>query len=510
MILRSMVRWALVLGLVSMAMAAEESRPPNVLFIMSDDHAAHAIGAYGGRLASLDPTPQIDALGEEGIRFDQVFCNNSICTPSRVSIITGQYPQTNGVLDLGGRIEPESQYLPIEMKKAGYQTAMIGKWHLKEEPGAFDYYAVLPGQGKYHDPDFRVRGDKPWPGNVVTREGQHSSDAITDISLEWLKNGRDKERPFFLMHHFKAPHDMFSFAPRYRDYLEEAKIPEPDNLFNPPAGSPGSAGLGSGLGREHAPWRLGRKLGIDDSLDERDYVKACYQEYLKRYLRCVKGVDDNIGRLVRYLRESGEWERTVVIYTSDQGFFLGEHDLMDKRWMYEEAMRMPFIVAGGGVKMMGERNDWLINNTDFAPTILDLAGVRETPSHMQGRSFASALRGEPEPVDWRKVTYYRYWMHLAHRLAVPAHFGIRSKRHKLIFFYGTDDEGSMKDRTPVGWELYDLEEDPMEMKNLYTEPEHAALVKEMKLQLNAVRKKLGETDTDRPGIRERITPHGLD
>lgn len=431
---------------------------PNILFIMSDDHTTQAIGAYGGRLAGLDPTPNIDELAKGGMRFESVFCNNSLCTPSRASIITGQYPQTNGVLDLNGGIPPDRQFLPMEMKKAGYQTAMIGKWHLRDEPAVFDHYCVLPAQGKYFDPDFNVRGDKAWPGNVITKYGMHSSDAITDLSLEWLRIGREKGKPFFLMHHFKAPHDMFENAPRYDRYLEDVEIPAPDNLFSPPDGSAGSRGLGSGLGKTRAPWKLGKKLGIPESLGERKYSEACYQKYLKRYLRCVKGVDDNVKLLIDHLRETGELDNTVIIYTGDQGFFLGEHDLMDKRWIYEEAMRMPFIVHWPAGIAKGSINRWLINNTDFAPTILALAGVGETPAYMQGRSFAKALAGESPPEDWRTATYYRYWMHIAHNLAVPAHFGIRSDRRKLIFFYGADENGSQKGRTPPAWEFYDLQQ----------------------------------------------------
>ena len=265
---------------------------PNVLFIMADDHTTQAIGAYGSRLAMLNPTPNIDALAKGGMRFDRVFCNNSICTPSRASIITGQYSQTNGVLDLTGNIPPERQFLPIEMGKAGYHTAMIGKWHLKQEPAAFDYYCVLPGQGKYFDPTFRVRGDRPWPRNTISKTGQHSSDAITDISLHWLQNGWDRERPFFLMHHFKAPHDMFENARRYDSYLEDVTIPEPANLHNQPAegfGSVASRGFGSGLAKGHESWQLGRKLGIDQGLENPEYTKAVYRKYLKRYLRCVRG-----------------------------------------------------------------------------------------------------------------------------------------------------------------------------------------------------------------------------
>lgn len=486
------------------AETGKQRKAPNILFIMSDDHTTQAIGAYGSRLAELNPTPCIDVLAKNGMRFDKVFCNNSICTPSRASIITGQYPQTHGVLDLHGSIPAEKQFLPMEMKKAGYQTAMIGKWHLKLEPAAFDYYCVLPGQGKYLDPEFLVQGDKPWPENVIRKEGKHSSDAITDISLEWLKGGRDKTKPFFLMHHFKAPHDMFEYAERYESYLADVKIPEPDNLHNPPNGSEGSAGLGSGLSKAHSPWNLPRKLGISDDLGEPAYTEAGYQEYLKRYLRCVKGVDDNAQRLVDYLKGTGELENTLIIYTGDQGFFLGEHGLMDKRWMYEEAMRMPFIASWPDVIKAGQSNDWLINNTDFAPTILEVAGVAKTPDYMQGRSFVPALWGADKPEDWREVTYYRYWMHMAHSLAVPAHFGIRSERYKLIFFYGINNKNPNQGRTPAAWEFYDLEKDPQEMNNLHADPGYRKIISRMKLQLKETREQLNETDGKFPEIQDVI------
>ena len=479
-----------------LALNSIAEKKPNILFIMSDDHTTQAFGVYGSRLASLNPTPNIDQLAKQGIRFDRVYCNNSICTPSRASIITGQYPQTNGVLDLGGSIAAEKQYLPMEMKKAGYQTAMIGKWHLKKEPAAFDYYCVLPGQGKYFNPEFRIRGDKVWPMNSIKKKGLHSSDAITDISLDWLENKRDKSKPFFLMHHFKAPHDMFENAKRYDSYLKDVEIPEPGNLHNQPAagfGSEGSRAFGAGVTKAHPSWGLGRKLGIDSNLKEPAYGKAVYQKYLKRYLRCVKGVDDNVKRLVGYLKESGEFENTVIIYTGDQGFLLGEHDFMDKRWMYEESFRMPFIVHYPKMIQKGSTNNWLINNTDFAPTILELAGLK-TPTYMQGRSFVSALKGKPKPSDWRQVTYYRYWMHMAHNLRVPAHFGVRNERYKLIFFYGTNARGEKNGSTPADWELYDLEKDPHEMNNLYRNPEYTEIIKNMKHQLKETRIELNEED----------------
>ena len=306
------------------------------------------------------------------------------------------------------------------------------------------------------------------------------------------------------MHHFKAPHDMFQNAFRYDEYLQNETIPEPTNLHGQPAegfGSVASRGFGSGLAKGHESWRLGRKLGIDQTLQNPEYTSANYQAYLKRYLRCVKGVDDNVGRLIAFLREAGQLDNTVIIYTGDQGFFLGEHDLMDKRWMYEEAMRMPFIVHWPEVAKPGTTNGWLINNTDFAPTVLELAGVR-TPRYMQGRSFAATLRGEPRPADWRKATYYRYWMHMAHNLRVPAHFGIRTERYKLIFFYGCTPSGGQK--TPTAWELYDLQNDPFEMHNLYQSPAQSAVVTSLKEQLWETRKALNETDASYPQVENII------
>lgn len=227
-----LLRIQLVLTTLLAPLNAEQVKP-NILFIMSDDHAAHAIGAYGSRLAPLNPTPNIDRVAKHGLRFDRVFCNNSICTPSRASILTGQYPQSNGVFVLRESLPPAKQYLPTEIEKLGYQTAMIGKWHLSREPAAFDYYCVIPDQGRYFSPVFRVRGKESWPKNVFQMKGKHTSDAITNLSLDWLKNKRDKTKPFFLMHQFKAPHDMFSNAPRYNNYLEDADIPKPTNLESP-------------------------------------------------------------------------------------------------------------------------------------------------------------------------------------------------------------------------------------------------------------------------------------
>ena len=412
---------------LSGALGQSTSQKPNILFIMSDDHTTQGFGVYGSRLAALNPTPNIDRLAHEGMLFENAFCTNSICTPSRASIMTGQYGQVNGVYDLGGKLAPENQYLAHEMKKLGYTTAMIGKWHLKHPPEAFDYYEVLPGQGKYFDPILYSREgeekrvikfekDLEREVNVTQYEG-HSSDIITDISLDWLKNKRDSSKPFFLMHHFKAPHDFFKFAPRYQDYLEDVMIPEPPSMwYNANNGSIATRGphdslidtIGSSIGHRNVIRNMGMHMEIDPEIPDPLYKHLAYQEYLKRYLRCVKGVDDNVKRLFDYLEAEGIMDHTIIIYTGDQGFMLGEHDYIDKRWMYEESMRMPFLVRYPQAIKASSSTDAIVNNTDFAPTIIDLAGGK-TPDYMQGSSFKEILYSGQEPEGWQQETYYRYW-----------------------------------------------------------------------------------------------------
>ncbi|MBW7991841.1 MAG: sulfatase [Planctomycetes bacterium] len=484
------------------ARRADKRNVPNILYIMSDDHAAHAISAYKSRLAKIAPTPNIDRLANEGILFENCFCTNSICVPSRATILTGQYSQTNGALDLGGRLEPQRQYLPRLMKQAGYETAMIGKWHLKQEP-AFDYYCVLPGQGSYFNPILRESGGQ-WPKNekrFASYDSRHSSDVVTDTSLKWLK-GRNRSKPFFLMHHYKAPHDNFENAERYDWLFEDVDIPEPASLWRQPKhGSRVTEGTGTSIGKRNKRRNMGHHMFVDQSLSDDQYKRTAYQRYLKKYLRCVRGVDDNLGRLFKYLDESGQIDNTIIIYTSDQGMMLGEHDYIDKRWMYEESMRMPFLVRYPGMIKPGTRTDEIINNTDFAPTILELAGIK-APGYMQGRSFAALLRGKT-PADWPVSTYYRYWMHMAHH-DNPAHFGVRTKEYKLIFFYGQNYKKGGPKPTRPGWELYDMKNDPHEMNNLYVEPKYAAVVKELKDELLRLREKYDETDDRYPHIQKVI------
>ena len=475
---------------------------PNVLFIMSDDHAAHAIGAYGGRLAVLDPTPNIDRLAAEGILFENAFATNSICTPSRATLLTGQYSHVNGVRTLSGSLPPERQTLAHGMRRAGYQTAMIGKWHLKQEP-AFDYYAVLPGQGSYFNPVLRISGGE-WPKNEKRFSGYdsgHSSDVITNLSLDWLKQ-RDPEKPFFLMHHFKAPHDNFENAERYDFLYEGDDIPEPDSLWREPNhGSEATEGTGTSIGKRNQRRNMGHHMFVDPALSDAEYKRTAYQRYLKKYLRTVRGVDDSVGRLLAYLEETGELDNTIVFYTSDQGFMLGEHDYIDKRWMYEESMRIPLLVRYPAVAEGGTKRRALIANVDFAPTMLELAG-ESVPAEMQGRSFAKLLGGETPP-DWRTSVYYRYWMHMAHH-DNPAHYGIRTERYKLIFFYGLalDAEGAVDEKTQPGWELYDLKEDPQEMRNVYGRQEYASAAAKLKQELLGLKREIGDTDDRYPELME--------
>ena len=536
-----------VLSLTSCAQkdknSTKEQKRPNIIYIMSDDHTTQGFGVYGSRLASLNPTPTIDRIANEGILFENAFCTNSICTPSRASIMTGQYGQVNGVKDLGGILTPDRQYLAHEIKKLGYNTAIVGKWHLKEAPEAFDYYNVLPGQGDYHNPTLysnentgekrEIRFEKGLTRtvNATTYQG-HSSDVIMDKSLEWLSEKRDKSKPFFLMNHFKAPHDFFEHAKRYNDYLADVEIPEPASLWdNKNNGSIATRGhndsmmdtIGSSVGHRNIIRNMGMHMDIDPNIPDPEYKKLAYQEYLKRYLRCVKGVDDNVKRLFDYLEKEDLMDNTIIIYTGDQGFMLGEHDYIDKRWMYEESMRMPFLVRYPKTIKAGTRTNAIINNTDFAPTIIELAGGK-TPEYMQGTSFKEILETGKEPEGWQQETYYRYWMHMAHKHSNPAHFGIRTKEYKLIFFYARDYKKRNNKaqkwahhpsslsflETPVAWEFYDLKKDPKEMDNKYEDPSYAAIIKDLKSRLANIRTEVKEDDTEYPAIQKAIEEHWND
>lgn len=473
---------------------------PNILFIMADDHTWQALGCYNSRFRDLNPTPTLDQLASEGMVFDNAFCTNSICTPSRACIMTGQYSHVNGALTLSGRLPEARQYLAIEMKRAGYQTAVVGKWHLKDRPGAFDYYKVLPGQGKYFDPVFFEIGQK----GTVKMQG-HSSDCITDSALAWLKNRRDPDQPFFMKLQFKAPHDYFEYAPRYENYLADVEMPEPASLWRRGEGSLATRGhdgelrriIATSIGRRNFRRSYAADWAVGDSLSDEEATRKAYNTYLKKYLRCVRGVDDNLKRVFAYLKAEGLMDQTVIMYTGDQGFFLGEHDMQDKRWAYEPCYRMPLIVRYPKRIAAGSRSDALVENVDYPVTLLEYAGVRQ-PDYMQGRSFRTVVESGLEPASWKKEAYYQYWMHMAHH-DVPSHIAMRTKRYKLIQFYGiAGNQGFASQRskfaTPPAWELYDLQNDPHEMDNLYDDPAFADIVQDLKARFRDLRHRIRADD----------------
>ncbi|MBK1876050.1 sulfatase family protein [Pelagicoccus mobilis] len=535
---RSIVSLVGLYFVVANPLLAAKKRP-NILFIMSDDHTWQAVGSYGSRLKEYAPTRNIDRLANEGMLFKNVFCTNSICTPSRASILSGQYSHKNGLMTLVDTWNRDHQpNMAVEFQNAGYQTAIIGKWHLHSEPIGFDYYKVLPGQGLYFDPLLKEKG-KPWQDHNDGGEPfkGHSSDVIADETLKWLDSQRDVEKPFFLMCHFKAPHGLWEYAPRFADMYEGVHIPEPHSLFEDKSDrSDGSRDFGSTVSPtnkvRNRVERMQGEFWPNGSLDIRgmdtiEQTKAAYQRYLKDYLRCVAGVDENVGRVLDYLKEEGLYDDTLIVYTGDQGMMLGEHDHVDKRWAFEESLRMPFIVRYPGMVEANSINKDIINNVDFAPTLLDFAGV-EIPGEMQGRSFLKGLKGKT-PKGWRQSTYYRYWMHRAHH-DIPAHYAIRTERFKLIFYYGLAlhprmDEiwahgpgeeineqnlhqvsswgATRPEATPARLELFDLEKDPYEQNNVYGDPAYEKVVEELKAQLLELKVHVGDLDEAYPELLER-------
>lgn len=484
---------------------------PNILFIMSDDHAAHAMSCYGSR---INKTTNLDRIAEEGMRFDSCFCTNSICTPSRAAILSGTYNHVNGVTTLATMMDNTLQTFPKLLQGAGYQTAVFGKWHLgqgeKHCPTGFDDWAVVPGQGYYHNPTFIFNG--PDGGEKRTVPG-YVTDVITDMCLHWLED-RDPDKPFCLLYHHKAPHRPWYSDDKHAGMFLDEDVPEPDTLFDDYSNRAKAA--------EAAAMRVGVhmntldvKCELPDEMEEMELRRWAYQRYIKDYLRVVQSVDDNVGRMLDFLDEQGLADNTLVIYTSDQGFFLGDHGWYDKRFMYEESLKMPFVLRFPPLVKPGSVNDDLVVNVDFPALFLDLAGV-DIPDDFQGRSFKPLLEGSTPP-DWREGFYYRYWMNAAHH-NVAAHYGIRAAKHKLIYYYydGCGQEGTQqglcagdagKGGGPIDlstlepeWELFDLEKDPQEMNNVVNDPAYAGVFKELKDELHRLQAEVGdvrhESDTD--------------
>ena len=475
---------------------------PNILFIFTDDHATQAISAYGGILKDVAPTPHLDSIAEQGMRFDRCMVTNSICGPSRAAILTGKYSHLNGfIVNENTEFDGSQQTFPKILQTHGYQTSVIGKWHLGSEPTGFDHWEVLVGQGYYYNPDFRT------PNGKIREEG-YVTEIVTDKALTWLEN-REKDKPFMLMMQHKAPHREWSPEPKYFHAFDGITMPEPETLFDDYKGR-GTAAQTQDMSIR-VTMELGKDLKVkkfdtkgefadrnqnrmtpeqlalwDAAYEPRsqavlkakptgdDLVRWKYQRYIKDYLRCIKSVDDSVGRVLEFLEANGLAENTIVIYSSDQGFYLGEHGWFDKRWMYDESYRTPLLVKWPGKVKPGSVNTDLVSNLDFAQTFLEMTGACQ-PEGMQGASLVPILKGGT-PDNWRKSHYYHYYEFPGWHM-VQRHEGVYDGRYKLMNFYDIDE-----------WELYDLETDPQEMQNQFGNPDYTFQVKRLKKELLRLRK----------------------
>lgn len=505
---RALLALLAVLAVGPVAAAAEQ---PNILFIFSDDHAYQAVSAYG---SGLNKTPNIDRLATEGVRFDRCYVTNSLCGPSRACILTGKYSHKNGFCTNRDVFDNRQTTFPTLLQQSGYQTAIIGKWHLMTEPKGFDHWEVLPGQGRYYSPQFdTAEGRVTEPGYVA--------DVITDKALRWLEE-RDQERPFMLMVQHKSPHREWSPSPQHVDELANAKIPEPKTLFDDYGNRADAAKQAtmriaddmrlkedlkiydpeSDFGRmatnrmsdeEKAAWLKTYKKVNDEfaaaKLEGDALVRWKYQRYMKDYLNTVQSVDDSVGELLAYLEKSGLADNTVVIYASDNGFYLGEHGWFDKRFMYEQSLRTPLLVRWPNVAKAGSVDERIVSNVDFAQTFLEMAGV-EAPADMQGRSLVTLLKGE-NPDDWRKTFYYQYYEGPPAEHSVAEHYGVTDGRYKLIHYHKLNQ-----------WELFDLATDPDEMQSVYGQPDYAGHRQRLTDELKRLRSELDVTSNDPPELEE--------
>jgi arylsulfatase A-like enzyme len=487
---------------------------PNILFILSDDHTSQAWGIYGGILADYVRNENIRRLASEGCVLENCFCTNSISVPSRASILTGAYSHRNGVYSLSDALSPDADHFIKQCQVAGYQTALYGKWHLKKRPEGFDDFRVFYDQGEYYDPV--MKSPDNWVDDDQGKKGDtmrgFSTDIVTDLTIERIRN-RKKDSPFLICCHFKATHEPWDFPERMRHLYDSVVFPEPLNLMEFGRETSGRVFDGQPLESLATRW----ETASDDpskwwcvypelpftaqGLDKVEGRQKTYQKLLRDYLRCGATIDENIGRLLHTLDDEGLSENTIVIYVSDQGYFLGEHGFFDKRIMYEESLRMPFVIRYPKEIPSGTRNRDLILNVDFAALLTDYAGA-SAPEGSQGRSFRRNLAGQT-PADWRDRIYYRYWTQ--HRIR-PAHIGIRDHRYKLIFFYGDRlaTTGSEDTVTSPGWEFYDLEVDPHENRNRYDDPAFSDVIARMKRELLDLRREVGDDDSTTPRMKEII------
>jgi len=483
-----------LLALFGSAVIAAER--PNILFIFTDDHAAQAVGCYGSK---INQTPHLDRIAREGMLFRNCFVTNALCGPSRACILTGKYSHLNGFFMNGDRFDGSQQTFPKLLQNAGYQTAIVGKWHLETDPTGFDHWEVLVGQGTYYNPVLIQNGVRKKFTGYVT-------DIITDRAIDWLDR-RDASKPFLLMYQHKAPHREWEPGPQNLNLFQDRTIPEPATLFDDYTGRTSAAHLQDmTIAKTMTPkdlklvpppnltpeqletWNAAYTSENDAfhaaKLEGDDLVRWKYQRYLKDYLRCIASVDDNVGRMLDYLDRTGLAKNTIIVYSSDNGFFLGEHGWFDKRFMYEESLRVPLMVRWPGVVQPGSVNGDLVSNLDFAETFLDAAGVA-VPDDMQGRSLVPSLKGET-PDDWRKAFYYHYYEFLADQPTphmVRRHCGVRTATHKLIHFYQLGE-----------WELFDLEKDPQELRSVYDDPAYADIRQELTDQLTRLRTDLQVPD----------------
>lgn len=505
-ILRGTLIATVTLFSLSLAYTQAAAPRPNIVFIMTDDHAAHAISAYGSK---VNQTPHMDRLAKEGVRFEHCYAVNSICTPSRATILTGKYSHINRV-PVFNRFDGSQPTVAKYLRAAGYYTGMFGKWHLGSDPTGFDRWMVLPGQGAYFNPAFLTsQGRKVIEG--------YASDVITDLSIEFLAK-RPKDKPFLLMCHHKAPHRPWEPDAKHKAMFANREIPEPATLrdnyasrsdairecrqkvfedmtrrdlkLEPPSELTGQA-RNRWLGEKPNSVEI-EVNGQKKTLTGEELNKFKYQRYMQDYLACIQSVDDNVGRLLDWLDANGLKENTLVIYTSDQGFFLGDHGLYDKRFMYEESIKMPFLARWPGVIKPGTVQNGLAINCDFAPTWMEMAGLT-IPSDMQGRSLVPLFEGK-QPADWRTSFYYRYY-HDPGDHNTRAHYGVRSATHKLIYYWKKDQ-----------WEMYDLVKDPDELRNVYADPEQKEAVAKLKEELARLKKEVKDNDE----FAGQLPPPGVD
>ena len=486
---------------LALTLHAADAKRPNIVFIFSDDHAYQAVSAYGDP-RKLVETPNLDRIAKEGMRLDRCLVTNSICGPSRATVLTGKYSHKNGFYNnSNSKFDGSQVTAPKLMQAAGYQTAVIGKWHLISDPTGFDFWQILPGQGVYYNPPMIRNGERIKNDGYVT-------DIITDASLDWLKQ-RDKTKPFLLMCQHKAPHREWEPALRHLNHDGDRKYDEPATLFDDYSGR--------GIAEHEQDMTLARTITPRDmklvpvgqltpeqkkewdayygprneafvkaNLSGRELTSWRYQRYMHDYLGCIKAVDESVGRVLKYLDDEGLTENTIVIYSADQGFFLGEHGWFDKRWIFEESLRAPLLVRWPGVTKPGSSTRDIVSNLDFAETFLDAAGL-PIPAGMQGRSIRPVLAGQT-PADWRKAFYYQYYEYPQPHHVRP-HYGVITDRHKLVQFYGTGEDYT---------ELFDLKEDPRELKSVFGDPAHAAVQKELQSELARLRTELQVPEQDSP------------